>query len=320
MMKKNLLNSFILSVLFLLLVGFGAGCYDSPGYGGCDDGSGNTGGDVVVDTTAECCADCICRNDEPVQATYSNGPYQVGNYVLPSSAYRAGATVYYPTNAQPPFAGLVYCPPFTGVQAMLAAWGPFFASHGIVLVTLDTSSTSDQVDSRDDQQRAVLEALKAEDNRSGSPLYNKLSSRFGVMGWSMGGGATWINAATVPDLYSAMSLAGHNATAGNTSKGDNIMCPTLILNGADDTTILGGQGQSPGVYGAIDNDVPKIIYEVDGKGHMDWMTPTSAGNDVAILALAFQKTFLEGDTRWGVLLDDPPANIATWEHNLTIIE
>ena len=69
------------------------------------------------------------------------------------------------------------------------------------------------------------------------------------------------------------------------------------MNGATDTTILGGMGQSSGVYDAISDNIAKILYEVRGVGHMSWMSPTNAGNASAEMALAFQKTFLEGDRR-----------------------
>lgn len=40
------------------------------------------------------------------------------------------------------------------------------------------------------------------------------------------------------------------------------------MNGATDTTILGGMGQSSGVYDAISDNIAKILYEVRGVGHM----------------------------------------------------
>ncbi|MCJ8500340.1 dienelactone hydrolase family protein [Desulfatitalea alkaliphila] len=305
---KSLTRNSLLVMMCLLLSGL---------VFACDPGTTSPG--VEIDTNTACCADCICRGDAPTQSSYRNGPYRYTSYNLPRTSYRAGATVYYPTNAEPPFAGIVYCPPYTGTESMLAAWGPFFASHGIVLVTMSTTTTMDTVDSRDDQQRDALDALKAEHTRSGSPLQGKLSNRFGVMGWSMGGGATWINASKVAGLKSAMSLAGHNATAlDRDARGGNIKCPTLIMNGATDMTILGGMGQSSGVYDAIANNIPKILYEVRGVGHMSWMTPTQPGNAAAELALAFQKTFLEGDTRWGEFIVQEPRNASDWETNIRV--
>lgn len=254
----------------------------------------------------------IVRNDYDPGKYSDNGPYSYSTYQLPGTP--GGATVYYPTNAAAPFSGIVFCPPYTGTQSMFAAWGPFFASHGIVLVTMDTSSILISVDQRADEQAEVLDILKAENARQASPLYNKLDTeRVGAMGWSMGGGATWINSAEYPGLMTAMSLAGHNLTALNpNADGDNTKCPTIIFKGALDTTYLGGLLQSEGVYYAIPDPLPKVFYEVGTAGHFDWGSPTAANDHVAELALAFQKTFLDGDDRWEEFIEEPLFDLSTY--------
>ena len=45
-----------------------------------------------------------------------------------------GATVYYPTNATPPYASIAIAPGFTASPDSVEAWGPFYASHGIVTI------------------------------------------------------------------------------------------------------------------------------------------------------------------------------------------
>ncbi len=302
-MKKALfLKHFWAGALCMLLIGLVMGC-ETP-----DDPvtpPGNTG---------SCPSGAICRSEEAPGAYSGDGPFRTANYSLPRSATPADTTVFYPTNATPPFSGIVFCPPYTATQSMFRAWGPWFASHGIVLVTMNTRTTMDQVDSRDDQQRRVLDALKAENSRSASPLNGKLdTSRIGAMGWSMGGGATWINSAQYPGLKTAMSLAGHNATAMDPdSKGRNTKCPILLMNGATDATILGGMGQSDGVYRNVPSNLPKVFYEVRGVGHMTWGTPTQAGRPSAEISLAFQKAFLDGDTRWAKFIQKP-SNATKWE-------
>ncbi len=263
---------------------------------------------------ADCPDDAICRYDEQPGAYTRNGPYDVQSYTLSSFEAAGGATVYYPADATPPFAGLVFCPPYSGVQYMYRDWGPFFASHGIVMVTMDSETTLDTVDQRASQQREVLDVLKGENSDRFSPLYGKLAlDRLGVTGWSMGGGATWINSADYSGLKTAMSLAGHNLTAIDPdSRGYNTRIPTLIMNGALDTTYLGGLGQSDGVYNAIPWGVPKVFYEVSSAGHFAWGSPTSASDDVAKIALAFQKTFLEGDIRWADYIRRPAWGASEW--------
>lgn len=270
---------------------------------------------TVLEAAPTCPSGAICRNEVTPGSYSGNGPYGYRSYTLSRTQTPGGATVYYPNTAKPPFSGLVFTPPYTGTQSMFAAWGPFFASHGIVLVTMDTSTTLDSVDQRASQQKQVLDALKRENTRSASPLYGKLNTaRLGAVGWSMGGGATWINSAEYSGLKTAMSLAGHNLTAVDIdSKGYNTKVPTLILNGALDLTYLGGLGQSIGVYNAIPRGIPKVIYEVASAGHFDWGSPTAANRAVAGIALAFHKTFLDGDTRWVSYIRRPSSDVATWQ-------
>ncbi|AJQ93984.1 dienelactone hydrolase family protein [Gynuella sunshinyii] len=263
----------------------------------------------------DCPADAICRYDLEPGKYSDKGPYRYDDYDMPFGSTPGGASVYYPTNAEPPFSVLVFTPPLSGTQIMYRAWGPFFASHGIVMVTMDTRTTLDQVDSRARQQKTVLDAMKEENTRMGSPLYGKVATdRLGAVGWSMGGGATWINSAEYDGLRTAMSLAGHNLTAIDLdSKGYGTRCPTILFNGALDVTILGGLGQSDGVYDNIPSGVPKLIYEVVSAGHFSWGTPTQANDYVAELALAFQKTFLDGDLRWADYLTRPIRDVAKFE-------
>jgi dienelactone hydrolase len=260
---------------------------------------------ATAGVNATCCSDgdCVCRGPDPTASTPNGpGPFATAKY---SAGIRNGpdfgaATIYYPTNAQPPLSGVVMCPGYTATQSSIAAWGPFFASHGIVLMTIDTNSTLDQVDERDDALLDALTSLKAENARTGSPLQNKLSAnRYGVAGWSMGGGGTWIASAEHPELKSAITLAGHNATAiGGALISLGSQVPTLMLNGALDTTILGGLGQSENAYDIIPDSTPKLLYVMATEGHFSWGTPTTNNNASGRYVLAWEKVFLEGDERY----------------------
>lgn len=279
---------------------------------------------AVIQEDNSCCSDgnCVCRGSAPQSNTLDHrGPYSTSHYAWgPSLTFGqsfGGATVYYPTNARAPLSGVVMCPGFTALQSSIADWGPFFASHGIVLVTIDTITPLDSVAQRASALWDALNVLKAENARRDSPLRGKLSKdRYGLAGWSMGGGGTWLVTRDHPELKSAVTLAGHNLTAGGAVVSLGSRVPTLMLNGALDTTILGGLGQSEASYAAIDDATPKLLYSMALDDHFSWGTPTTNGNASGRYVMAWEKVFLEGDSRYyGFLLQRGPL-AATWESNL----
>lgn len=267
-----------------------------------------------------CCPDgaCVCRGPDPRADTLDrNGPFRVQRFTIGRGTDHGGGTVYFPADAEPPLSGVVMCPGFTARQSSIADWGPFFASHGIVLVTMDTRTTSDQVPQRARGLLEMLGDLKAENTRAGSPLQGKLSTdRFGLAGWSMGGGGTWIASAAHPELKSAITLAGHHVTAGGARVATGSRVPTLMLAGAQDTAILGGGNQSQDAFRVIPNTTPKIMYEMANEGHFSWGTPRTNGNASGRYVMAFEKVFLEGDTRFRFILLQEGPNASEFLSNL----
>jgi dienelactone hydrolase len=269
----------------------------------------------------ECCSDgdCLCHEDVVNETTATrNGPFSVDTFSLDGGGQYGGGTVFLPADAEPPFAAFVMCPGFTARQSSIREWGPFFASHGIVLMTIDTNSTRDPVSVRDDQLLAALDDLRAENSRLGSPLAGALDlSRLGVSGWSMGGGGAWLAGQSTPSLKSVITLAGHDATAGGArAVASNLRVPTLMLAGSADPAFLGGGGQSQDVFEIIDDGTPKMLYEVQGEGHFSWGTPRTNGGAVGRYALSWQKVFLEGDERFEQFLLEEGPRASDFRSNL----
>ena len=268
-----------------------------------------------------CCADadCLCHEDT-VNATSAtnNGPFSVKTFRIAGGSDYGGGTVFFPSNAAPPFSAFVMCPGFTARQSSIRDWGPFFASHGIVIMTIDTSSTFDPVNARDDQLLAALGDLSAENTRRGGPLFGALDlERLGVSGWSMGGGGAWLAGQSSPALKSVLTLAGHHRTAGGArAVAANLRVPTLMFAGSADTPTLGGGGQSQEVFQLIGDDTPRMLYEVQGASHFVWGTPKTNGGAVGRYALSWQKVFLDGDQRFLQFLQEPGPNASDFRSDL----
>jgi hypothetical protein len=97
----------------------------------------------VQPVTALAASSPIVRSDEVPGAYTGNGTYSYSTYSLPTSYSTGGATVYYPTSykVKAPFSALVYCPPYTATQIALAAWGTFFASPNVAVISLAFQKT-----------------------------------------------------------------------------------------------------------------------------------------------------------------------------------
>jgi hypothetical protein len=60
---------------------------------------------------------------------------------------------------------------------------------------------------------------------------------------------------------------------------------------------------SQGAYNNIKDPTPKMMVAINGTTHFGWFGPKDAGKGISgQYALAFQKVYLEGDTRWEDLL------------------
>ena len=217
--------------------------------------------------------------------------------------------LYYPTDATPPFAAMVVVPGFTAQRSDVAYWGSFLASHGIATLVIDTNNTGDQPDVRSAALVDALESLKKENMRSGSPVEGNLdTTSMGVMGWSMGGGGTWITADSHPELKVAVSLCGWITG----SVGSSTQVPSMQLAVQSDPLAA---GMSQPVYNAIPASVPKELIEWISADHWYNNNPANENGQVGRYGLSFIKVFLEGDERYRQFLSTTPPNNSDFMNN-----
>jgi hypothetical protein len=264
-----------------------AGMMAVGGAGGAAGAAGMMGGGMGT-----CCAggDCLCRPPEPMGLTNDEGPFATDSYDL-----QGVGCVYYPTDAEPPFAAVAISDGFGGSggcgRTQTDGWGPFYASYGIVAMIVETGS-GDQPGQRGNALLEGIAGFKAENEKSGSPLFGKLAGRYGTSGFSMGGGGTTYAAQEDSTLRTSVGLMAWGPVR------SGIMVPSLFICGASDGIASCG-AHSEGAYAGISGDTPKAIITVSG-GHVG--QPSAGGGDSGATALAFQKYFLEGDERWKPIL------------------
>jgi hypothetical protein len=238
--------------------------------------------------TGTCCPDgkCLCHGPDPKGLTSARGPYKTANYTIAGTG-----CVYYPTDAEPPYAAVTISDGFLGAGGcgsfQTGNWGPLYASWGIVAMIVNTGS-ADQPNARGRALLKGITAFKAENTKSGSPLNGKLAGRYGTSGFSMGGGGTSYASRDDKTLLSSVAIMPWGPVT------SGITTPTLVICGSSDGTAPCGSHGNP-LYRGIAASVPKMRVQVNS-GHQG--QPSAGGGDSGEYGLAFQKVFLEGDQRW----------------------
>ena len=249
--------------------------------------------------------------DVTVASLTNPGPFEVATMTevdgIRNGPDYLGATVYYPTDASPPYASIAIVPGFVSLPSSVAQWGPFYASHGIVTIIIGTNSLFDQPEARATALIDALETLRQENTRTSSPLEGALDvDKFAVSGWSMGGGG-----------------AQRAAVLDNTIKGVVALCPwlpnpslnhdapVLILSGQDDPTAPPAQHANVH-YNATPDATNKLLFEIENGNHSVANTPNGGDGATGRLALSWLKLYVEENDCYCPLLTDdllvnPPA-------------
>jgi len=239
---------------------------------------------------------CDWKGPEPTEAslTAASGPFTVSTLAVPSSAGFGGGTIYYPGNVAGPFAVISVSPGFFSTQSAIAAWGPRLASHGFVVITINTTSLIADPTQRSTEQRQALAYVVNQGNTASSPIFGLVDgNRTGVAGHSMGGGASLISAQADPTIDAVMPLAPWNLG----SNFSGITAPTLVFACQSDA-VAGVSSHASPMYNSIPATTKKLYISVANGNHSCANTPTGAGNAVGKYGVAFFKRWLDADTRY----------------------
>jgi hypothetical protein len=228
----------------------------------------------------------------------SRGPFAIRSTTISrtSASGFGGGTVYYPTTTGS-YGAIAVSPGFTAYQSSISWIGERLASHGFVVITIDTITTSDQPDSRGRQLKAALDRVVSMSRSSSNVLYNKVdASRLGVAGHSMGGGGTLAAARDNPSYKAAVPLAPWHTT----KSWRTVTVPTLIIGGETDT-IASVSSHSIPFYTSLPSSTRKAYAELNGEGHF---YPQLSSNYplVGRYMISWFKRFMDNDTRYSPFL------------------
>src|SRR5690554_1784397 len=194
--------------------------------------------------------DSYARGPDPTVAFLeaSSGPYSTRTErVSGLVSCFGGGTIHYPTGTTGTMGAVVVIPGFVSAESSIDWWGPKLASHGFVVMTIDTNTGFDQPPSRARQINAALDYLIDQNSSSSSPIRGMIDeNRLGVIGWSMGGGGT-LRVAGEGRLSAAIPLAPWDTSSIHAR---NVTTPTLIFACQADLIAPVGLHASP-FYNAI---------------------------------------------------------------------
>ncbi len=235
------------------------------------------------------------------------GPYSVGTESVSSLVTGfGGGTIYYPTStADGTFGAVAISPGFTARWSSLAWLGPRIASHGFVVIGIETNSLYDQPGSRGDQLLAALDYLT---QRSG--VRSRIdTTRLAVAGHSMGGGGSLDAARTRPSLQAAVPLAPWNTT----KTWSTLRVPTLIIGGENDSVAPVSSHSIP-FYTSIPAASEKAYVEINNASHF---FPQSANTPTGRMSVAWLKRFVDNDTRYDQFICPGPSGSSIEDYRNT---
>lgn len=255
-----------------------------------------------VDPPANGSGDSYARGPDPTVSFLesSTGPYRTRttNVSRFTSGF-GGGTIHYPTGTEGTMAAIVVIPGFVSAESSIDWWGPKLASHGFVVMTIDTNSGFDQPPSRARQINSALDYLVAQNTARRSPVNGMIDTdRLGVIGWSMGGGGT-LRVASEGRIKAAIPLAPWDTT-----RFRNVQAPTMIFACQSDVIAPVISHASP-FYNQLPSSIDKAYVNIRGGSH--YCANGGGLNDSVLsrLGVSWMKRFLDNDTRYSQFLCGP---------------
>lgn len=223
------------------------------------------------------------------------GPFSVDTSRVFSARGFGGGTIYYPT-ASGSYGVVAISPGFTATESSIAWLGRRLATHGLVVITLNTNSVYDQPASRATQLMAALNHVV---NSASSTVRSRVDpNRLAVAGHSMGGGGALIAAQDNPTLKAALPLTPWNTS----SRFGNVRVPTLIV-GADGDSIASVAVHARPFYASLPATTFKAYAELNASSHF---TPNTTNTPIGRYGVTWMKRFVDADTRYSPFLCGAP--------------
>jgi dienelactone hydrolase len=269
----------VLAVLVLTL----ASC-TRPGTGG---GGGGGGGPIGGGS--------MQKGPAPTEFSLNaaRGPFNISQMNANGASFNNG-TIYYPTDtSQGTFGAIVVVPGFISNKSSVNWYGPRIASHGFVVMVINTNTPLDFPAARANQQNRALDWLSTQ-----SPVANRIDpNRLGAMGWSMGGGGT-LEASRNNKIKAAVPMAPWDLASFPLND-----TPTLVVACNGDIVAPPGLMAEP-FYNSISAREKAYLGVPNVANHFCITTPNDL---IARYAISWMKRFIDEDERYTSFICDKPS-------------
>jgi hypothetical protein len=267
------------------------------------------GGELVLRAVGGGCAvQSLSAGPEPdhlvgaVRWPYSVSTSSVSSWV---SGF-GGGTIYYPTGTSETFGGIVASPGYTASSSSLAWYGRRLASHGFVVLVIDTNSRYDQPNSRATQLLAAADWLSS--SSPPSAVRARLdSSRMAVSGHSMGGGGSLAASNSRSSLRASVPLTAWHTTKTWSSN----RVPQLIVGAQNDSTASVSSHSIPFYNGPAQLDAEDVRRE-RGAGTSRPTAPTTTSPRWRCRGSSASSTTTPATTSSCAAPASPPPVSTTW--------
>ncbi len=248
------------------------------------------------------CQNCdYTRGPNPTVSSLErdDGPYGVRTINVSSfvSGF-GGGTIHYPTGTTGTMGAIAVVPGFISSESDIKWWGPRIASHGFVVITIDTNSGYDQPNSRATQLSAALDYVISQSNSGNSAISGMVDSdRLAVIGWSMGGGGA-LKLSTDRNLVASIPQAPYYSGSNSFNR---ITTPTLIIACENDSVASVSSHASP-FYNRIPSSTDKAFLEINNGSHYCANSGNSDEDILGKYGVAWMKRFVDLDRRYDQFL------------------
>ena len=224
----------------------------------------------------------------------------------------AGGIIYYPLDIESEIPIVVMIPGFASYISSVDDWGGYLASHGIATMFVNVNNIYFNPTYRAFALLDGITTIKLENERIGSPLYQKLDiNSIAVSGWSMGGGGAQLAAQQDQTIKTVLALSPWLDNPNDTF---NNSTPILFLSGQNDN-IASNFFHTNVFYNNTPINIDKLLFEVSGGNHYTVCSPYN-NELMADKVIFWLEYFLLNDTSNCEVLISEPINSSLFLTNI----